>query len=240
MSRISKSPASAQSDVFGDISLVAERERVRLFGPPQETVEVQMLRLQASDEAQQVIADALAHAEAIRRDAREIAARTGYADGYAEGLAAAAKDVEWERQAFSSDARRLTECIEAQAIQLWKDSEVQIISFVLEVAQKVIKDHTKVNQDAVMLVVRNALRRTVDSKRIIIRVNESDLEQVRSSRNDLLTLVDGIERLEIIEDRRVSQGGCVVESDSGTIDARVETQLAELRKAFTELAQVAA
>ena len=76
-------------------------------------------------------------------------------------------------------------------------------------------------------VTRNALRRVVEGGTLRIRVNAEDLQTVRGNREELLTLVDNIRHVEIIEDRRVGAGGCIVETDAGSIDARLETQLAE-------------
>jgi len=196
--------------------------------------------MRASDEAQQILSDALSHAETIRAEAHETASRTGYAVGYAEGCAQAQRELREERDEFQADTERLLERVEEQIRQIWSEAEAQIIAFCLEIAQKVIKDHTAFDKDMALNTVRNALRHSIESKRITIRVNEADLAPLRASRNDLLSLVDGIERLDIIEDRRVSQGGCVVETDGGTIDGRIETQLSELRSAFAALTSEAA
>jgi flagellar assembly protein FliH len=88
--------------------------------------------------------------------------------------------------------------------------------------------------------VRNALRRVVDTGKVRVRVNAEDLETVRASREELATLIDGIENLEIISDRRVGAGGAVVETEGGTIDARIETQLSEIATLLNELTDEAA
>ena len=67
-----------------------------------------------------------------------------------------------------------------------------------------------------------------------------DLETVRAFREDLTALVDGIGQLEIVEDRRVSPGGCVVETTGGTIDARIETQFTEIESLLTTMTDKAA
>jgi flagellar biosynthesis/type III secretory pathway protein FliH len=47
---------------------------------------------------------------------------------------------------------------------------------------------------------------------------------MREARADILTVIDTVRNVEIIEDRRVAPGGCVVETASGTIDSKIETQ----------------
>ena len=62
-----------------------------------------------------------------------------------------------------------------------------------------------------------------------MRVNPGDLERMREHRDELLN--DGeIKNFRIIEDQRVDRGGVVVETDGGTIDARISTQVNEAKR----------
>ncbi|HOP79879.1 MAG TPA: FliH/SctL family protein, partial [Armatimonadota bacterium] len=45
---------------------------------------------------------------------------------------------------------------------------------------------------------------------------------------------DGIRAVEVIEDRRVDKGGCLIESGNGYLDARIDTQRKEVERALTE------
>ena len=69
-----------------------------------------------------------------------------------------------------------------------------------------VKQEAAINPDVVVEVVRNALRRVVDSETVRIRVNLADLDTIRSARTDLMTVIDGLRNVEIVEDRRVSAG----------------------------------
>jgi flagellar biosynthesis/type III secretory pathway protein FliH len=84
-------------------------------------------------------------------------------------------------------------------------------------------------------VIHNALRRITDKEQVRIRVSVSDAEQVKSLREELIAMTDGLRQLEIIDDRRVGDGGCVIETGAGTIDAKIETQFAEVERALVPL-----
>ena len=89
-------------------------------------------------------------------------------------------------------------------------------------------------------IICNALRRVADNGALRVRVNPDDLEMVRSNRADLLHIVEGVSRTsKFVEDRRVGAGGCIVETESGSIDARIETQLASLGDTLNGLKLVA-
>jgi flagellar assembly protein FliH len=84
--------------------------------------------------------------------------------------------------------------------------------------------------------VRDTLRRVQGFGRLRIRVNQLDVDLLRQNRPSLLQVVDGVEGIEIVEDRRVDQGGCVIETEQGVYDARIRTQLGEIERVLREAA----
>jgi flagellar assembly protein FliH len=226
--------------VFDDIGQVAERERRRLFGPEPEPPELQVLRAEAAEVAKKVISEGLAEAESMREKAQEEGYRSGFARGYEEGLQTGRNQAESEQAQFRSDMEALVSLIERERQRLWREAEPQIIAFVLEIARQIVKDEAQVNRDIILGIIRNALRRVVDTDHIRLRVNVSDLDTVRASREDIMAILDGIRHLEIVEDRRVEPGGCVVETESGIIDARIETQFNEIELALQQAMDQAA
>ena len=206
-----------------------ERER-RMMGLP-EPPEIVEMRFQAEQTAKELVGHAYVQARAIEDEAR----RQGYAAGYATGTAAGRADAERvvaqhaaiDKAAWREDIAAFIAHIEAEREAAWNAMEPQITGMVFELAKHVIKQEVEVSRDVALSVVRNALRRVVEGGTLRIRVNAEDLQTVRSNREELLTLVDNIRHVEIIEDRRVGAGGCIVETDAGSIDARLETQLAE-------------
>ena len=107
-----------------------------------------------------------------------------------------------------------------------------MVAFVLDIARQVIRTEVGQNPEIVQNVVRNAIRRVTDKSQVRIRVSVGDAGTVREMRDDLLAVLDGLQNLEIVDDRRVGPGGCVIETQAGTIDAKIETQLAEVARAL--------
>ena len=221
-------PTACQPAVFASIENVAKVERLRMFGPEPEPVDVQISRYEAAEEARRVVAEAYQVADSVRAEAERTGYEAGWAQGYLEGKAAAEAAVQAEDERFRADYRDeldfLLRALAEETRELWLNAEPQIVAFAVEIARKVVKDETAVNPDIVVDLVRNALRRVVDSETLRIRVNAADLDTVRNARSDIVAVIDGVRNVEIVEDRRVARGGCVVETASGTIDANIETQ----------------
>lgn len=206
----------------------------------------------SQDDAFQAVADAREEAEQIVRAAREQAAglrteaeyeaRQVYSEsrdeGYAEGQATARQeaevavraDVAQAAIALRADVEVFCEAVLDEQERVWRGVETQLQGFALEIAARVVKEEMTINPEVVMQITRHALRRLVDKEHVRIQVHPDDVEHLRGRRDELLATFEGLRSVEITEDRRVSIGGVRVETDSGTLDARIETQLGEIAR----------
>jgi len=53
----------------------------------------------------------------------------------------------------------------------------------------------------------------------------------------LIGLSPDLRSLEIVEDARIERGGCVIEMEVGSVDARIDEQLREVERSFLEEAE---
>jgi flagellar assembly protein FliH len=224
----------ARRAAFGSIESVAEGEVRRRLATEPEPALIRTMRVAASEDAARIVAEALEQARALLDESRARGYREGHDAGYAAGEREATRHLtqraDDERAAYREELAAFIGSVEGASRQAWTAMESEILGLVLDIARKVIKMEVEINREAAIAVVKNTLRRVSDATSLRIRVHADDLQTVRANREDLYTLVDSIRKVEIVEDRRVGQGGCIVETDSGTIDARIETQLDELRK----------
>ncbi len=107
-----------------------------------------------------------------------------------------------------------------------------MVGLALDIARQVVKAEVTQNPEVVRQVISNAIRRITDKDNVRIRVSVADAPRVKEMREDLLEITDGLRHLEIVDDRRIGEGGCVIETNAGTIDAKIETQFAEVARAL--------
>ena len=138
-----------------------------------------------------------------------------------------------------SEVRRLIDrlgTIVGQAIDVREDiiaaSEKQMVDMILMIARKVIKDEVVERKEVVLNNIREALRRIKDRDRVNIRVNFADLELTTAHKDELIKMMESLRKVNIYEDSRVDRGGCIIETDVGSIDARISTQLKEIEEAI--------
>ncbi len=239
-SRSSDSSADSTGTLtFGDVDTIASKERqLRQMGEP-EPAEITMMRIQASEEAKTLVGEALDKAQSIEQEAREKGYQSGYDRGYQDGKAKAEAEVTQQASETSTQYRLEIEGfinhIERERQHNWSCVEPDVIALVFELAKQVIKQEVTASKTVCISIIQNALRRVADSSSLRIRVHADDLEMVRANRANLLALIDGIPHIEIVDDKRVSPGGCVIDTDAGSIDSRIETQMQEVDEALQHI-----
>lgn len=196
---------------------------------PGETPEQKTQRLLADAEKQKN-----ATLEAARRDA-ETLRKAAQQEGYREGKEAAQKEVTAQAQA---QIQRLAEIVDSanEALeQMVRKNEKAIIGLALEIAGKIIKDRIPADENIVVRNAEAAITRAVQKERIKVRVNPKDLLTLRNFQEEFLVSFDAIREILIEEDNRVGPGGCVVETEAGNVEARIDRQLEEVKKTLMEL-----
>ena len=197
----------------------------------------------ARSEAAAILSDAGAEAAAMlsKANAEANLTRSGAAEeGYAEGLLRARADVEADlTERFDRRVKELCaevddtvrSIVDAREV-MWQGVEGEIMALSLEIARKVIKIEVKQNREVVAEVVKDALRRVTERDSVRIVVHPALLDEVREQRADLILALDNVQNLAIDSDQRVSPGGCIIETNAGCIDAKLETQMEQVEQAL--------
>jgi flagellar biosynthesis/type III secretory pathway protein FliH len=68
----------------------------------------------------------------------------------------------------------------------------------------------------------------------VIEVNPDDLELVSENAEGLAAKLGGVQRLDVVAERRIERGGCIVVTEEGEIDARIGAQLDRVAELLAE------
>lgn len=182
--------------------------------------------LDAKDRAKAIIDEAAHEADRVRGDAKAILEQVSAEmeksrrDGFAKG----------REEAFASVTEQLLQ-IEAIREKFYANAEPEIIKLVMTIAEKVIGKMVREHEGAIKSIVRQAVDSTL-GERITVRLNPEDHKIITSDEFEFKDIFDRTKRIAFKEDDTIRKGGCVVETEVGTIDARLETQLKAIKKAL--------
>ena len=173
------------------------------------TREAQDIVSQAQEKAKQIIEEAERERESIYQRAEE--------EGRSLGLAA------WNETLTRASQR---------ADQLTKTWEQNMLRLSIRVAEKIIGEELRLRPEATVDILKRVLEGVRPGKMLTIQVNAADAPQVRAHLDRIKDAAGIRSEIEIAISANISSGGCVLESELGIIDARLETQLQCLEEAL--------
>jgi flagellar assembly protein FliH len=115
---------------------------------------------------------------------------------------------------------------------LQRTVEQDAYRFALAVAERIIKREVTLSDDIVILQIKEAMRRIVGVESIKLRVHPSDEAVVHEHRAAFLSSLGNVRDLVIETDEAMERGGCIIESASGNVDARISTQLRQIESSL--------
>jgi type III secretion protein L len=117
---------------------------------------------------------------------------------------------------------------------LKKTIEKKVLSIALSAVKKIVGQELKLNPDVILDIVKQAMRPVLEHKKIKIYVNKLDLEILEKEKQNIKDLLDNSQSLSISERDDIERGGCIIETEAGIINAKLENQYRALEAAFNK------
>lgn len=119
--------------------------------------------------------------------------------------------------------------IQSEKEELATRYEQEVLDLAFEIAGRILGHELKERPDTIAQMTREALKQVIDCKRITVRANPDDLSYLQNLRSDIADQLSQETRFELISDNKVQPGGCVIDTERGSLDARVGSQLETLK-----------
>jgi hypothetical protein len=115
-----------------------------------------------------------------------------------------------------------------------EQASADALEMALLIARRIIEDELSSGHAALAGLVRSAIGRLGESRKIQLRLCPGDaaaVEAARAAKNDDGPLANvTLARVEVRADATLSPGDCIVDGDHGTVDGRLGTRLDEVRR----------
>lgn len=151
----------------------------------------------------------------------EIAKEAGWQEGYQEGF------LQW--------AQHLAQ-LENTLADLKQALEKKVLSLALQAAKKIVGQHLSLSEDAIVEIVTMSLKPVAQHKKITIYVNPQEWAAVDQAKPRLRPLFEHLESLSVRPRDGISPGGCMIETELGIINAKIEQRWSVLEQAFEKMA----
>lgn len=208
--------------IFSEI--MAERPTANVVEgriPETETEEVVMPNVEeilqnARDEAAQIIAEAEEQSAIMAEAARDRLTseiRTQLETEMAE-------QINRLRDQFAA----AIEQISSLSSEIIAQTEKEMVELALEIAKKIVGREVTIDREVALTLVKISLAKLHNRTFAKVLLNPEDYAYLQSH----LEKADFHGSIELVEDRSISLGGCLIQTETGEIDARIESQFDEI------------
>ena len=155
---------------------------------------------------------------------KEAAAKEGYQDGLSQARADL-EDVKNAITAFLSAKQDVFNYIAPD-----------IMEISVEIAQKIIKKELQQDPSIILDNITEILKGlSKEETKITLRVNPVQVSLLKAEIPDVMNNVGLEAKVLIVPDETIMEGGCMVTTTNGVIDATIETQLSVISEALKEI-----
>jgi flagellar assembly protein FliH len=185
---------------------------------------------QEKERAHQELAEWRARAEESFLLQLEEAKRQGYEEGYQFGVE---DGTQFAKEQYQSQLQKaadiLAEAYREKAVII-KEADPFVIELTMEIAKKVIQQELKTNPEALIDIIKQTLSSVYETASISIGVAPEDFSFVQKQREQLRAMDNGQLEIKVFPDYSIEQGGCIIRTSSGSVDARIDVQLSEIKQ----------
>lgn len=155
---------------------------------------------------------------------REAAAK----EGYQEGITSAKEDIQKVRESLETFLNAKQEVYESIA--------PDILEISLDIAKKIIKKEMSENPEILLENIKDILKGlSKEETKIMLKVNPSQAAILKQEIPEMINMAGLEAKIIIVPDENTMEGGCLLTTSNGVIDATIETQLEIISEALKEV-----
>ena len=146
-------------------------------------------------------------------------------EGYNEGLNQAQKDIDEIKTKFSEFYNYKDEVFQ-------KVSEC-IMDISIEIAKKIIKNEIEADNLTIIPIIKDVLKEVNKTEeKITLKVMPKDVDIVREKLPEIFSGDSFEAKIIVVPDANIKEGGVIVETSNGIVDATIESQMKIIEKAL--------
>jgi flagellar assembly protein FliH len=170
---------------------------------------------------------------------QEDAYKQAYDLGFAQGTEKAIEEKTQELANKSADIDALLLSINQIKVEMAHQNEAHMIKMIYEIASRLAFDHVSEHQDVVLKLIKKSIEQAQADENVNVLVSSEQLEFLEKVKQSEKSENEFLKKVKFVGSDSVSVGSCVVETNYGIIDARIEERVSklwnELKQAIPEV-----
>jgi flagellar assembly protein FliH len=155
------------------------------------------------------------------KELEEEAYKKAYAVGLAEGTEKAFQESQAQIVEKLKKFDELLANLDNLKTLIGKENEVQIVKLTLSIGQKIAAREIAENQEPILDMIKELIDGIKKDEKIVVKVSATDLDFIEDLRRRNDERSENLQNVKLVGNGKVEQGGCIVETNYGSIDATV-------------------
>lgn len=160
------------------------------------------------------------------KEIEEKAYQEGHEVGLVEGTEKAFQEAKANLLERLSSIEAILKRMEELKTHLLADNEAELIRLVFLVAEKIALKSLEEDREAVQKILHSVVGETQADERVVVRISAEDLLFLEGLQDKTGQKMEALERVKFVPDEKITAGGCLIETEFGTVNATVEERLA--------------
>jgi len=188
----------------------------------------------AKQGVKELIGDAVAKAKSLAIEIKENAYKEGHKTGSEEGFQTAyQKGENSAKEEFIPLLQTINSLIQELSefrTMMYPKVEKEMIEMITGLTKKSLQHEINTNEASVKQMILLAINSVIDKENMTIRIHPSDKAHAEAFSPELKNLFSEIKNITFEEHPGIEKGGCVIETNFGTIDAKVDQLESQIDK----------
>jgi flagellar assembly protein FliH len=168
------------------------------------------------------------------KELQEEAYREAYQLGLDQGRESAFAEFRDELETRMEYLTTLLKTLESLKTELVTQNEAHFMKMLYHIASRVAMTEIQNRPDTILKVLSQVVEGAQSDERIVARVNKSDLEFITATMAKVGKDMEFLKRLKLEDSEEIRAGGCIIETNFGSVDATVEQRIQRIWDAISE------
>ncbi|MBU0483871.1 MAG: hypothetical protein KKB30_05090 [Proteobacteria bacterium] len=179
---------------------------------PQKMLKTEMAEAEAK--AAEFLRQARAEAEKIKKQAYQEGLANGQKEGKSKGLE--------EYNDLNRRLKGVLQSIEEKCQKIDRQFDAELFELVKAMVDRLVNHEVSVNPRVIKACLAKAMEFVVENTTVKVSLNPEDFNRFKEAGLDSQSLLEGRNRIQLVEDPGISEGGCLLATGYGEVDVTLE------------------
>lgn len=168
------------------------------------------------------------------KEVQETAYQEAYQLGLEEGRKEAFNKADLEIEENIQNLNQLIATIKNLKKDLLQFNEAHLIKLLFHMAERLAGFEIKQNPEAIVSVMKNAIELAQVDEEMTVQIAASQVEFLETLKKETKRELEFLSKVKLVGVDNIAEGGCVIETNYGEIDARIEERVKKLWETLAE------